>query len=119
FGGLGLDADFKRAITAHINRFRMAGHDLEINAPHFVSLEIEMHVCVKPDYFRSDLKAALLELFSNRVLPDGRRGLFHPDNFSFGQTVYLSPLYAAAQALPGVASVHITTFKRQGSTDES
>jgi uncharacterized phage protein gp47/JayE len=119
FGGLGLDADFKKQITAHVDRFRMAGHDLEINAPHFVSLEIEMHVCVKPDYFRSDVKAALLELFSNRVLPDGRRGLFHPDNFSFGQTVYLSPLYAAAQALPGVASVHITIFKRQGSTDKS
>ena len=25
-------------------------------------------------------------MFSNRVLPDGRRGLFHPDNFTFGQT---------------------------------
>lgn len=114
-GGLEVDADFKRDITAHVDRFRMAGHDLEINKPHFVSLEIEMHVCVDPDYFRSDVKAALLDLFSNRVLPDGRRGLFHPDNFSFGQTVYLSPLYAAAQAVPGVASVHITVFKRQGS----
>jgi Baseplate J-like protein len=119
FGDLEVDAGFKRDIAAHVERFRMAGHDLEINAPHFVSLEIEMHVCVKPDYFRSEVKAALIELFSNRVLPDGRRGLFHPDNFSFGQTVYLSPLYAAAQALPGVASVHITTFKRQGSTDTS
>jgi hypothetical protein len=118
-GGLEVDAGFKRDIAAHVDRFRMAGHDLEINKPHFVSLEIEMHVCVEPDYFRSDVKAALLDLFSNRVLPDGRRGLFHPDKFSFGQTVYLSPIYAAAQALPGVASVHITTFRRQGSTDTS
>ncbi|HKP03819.1 MAG TPA: putative baseplate assembly protein [Chthoniobacterales bacterium] len=119
FGGLGIDAPFKKAIEAHVDRFRMAGHDLELNAPHFVSLEIEMHVCVKPGYFRSEVKAALLDLFSNRVLPDGRRGLFHPDNFSFGQTVYLSPLYAAAQAVPGVASVQITTFRRQGSRDTS
>jgi hypothetical protein len=119
FGGLGLDAPFKKAIETHVDRFRMAGHDLEINAPRFVSLEIEMHVCVKPDYFRSEVKAALLDLFSSRVLPGGRRGLFHPDNFSFGQTVYLSPLYAAAQAVPGVTSVQITTFKRQGSTDSS
>jgi hypothetical protein len=119
FGGLGVDAPFKKAIEAHVDRFRMAGHDLEISAPHFVSLEIEMHVCVKPNYFRSDVKAALADLFSNRVLPGGGRGLFHPDNFSFGQTVYLSTLYAAAQAVPGVASVHITTFKRQGSRDLS
>jgi hypothetical protein len=119
-GGLGVDdPNFKQDIAAHVDRFRMAGHDLEINKPRFVSLEIEMHVCVRPDYFRSDVKAALLDLFSNRVLPDGRVGLFHPDKFSFGQTVYLSPLYAAAQALPGVASVHITTFKRQGSIDTS
>ena len=118
-GGLEVDADFKKSIGAHVDRFRMAGHDLEINQPHFVSLEIEMHVCVASDYFRSDVKATLLDLFSNRILPDGRRGLFHPDRFSFGQTVYLSPLYAAAQAVPGVASVHITTFKRQGSTDTS
>ena len=25
---------------------------------------------------------------------------FHPDRFSFGQTVFLSPLYAAAHAVP-------------------
>ena len=80
----------------------MAGHDLEVDRPRYVSLEIEMHVCVKPDYFRADVKEALLELFSNRLLPDGRLGAFHPDQFTFGQTVYLSPLIAAAQAVPGV-----------------
>jgi len=56
----------------------------------------------------------LLDLFSNRILPDGRRGVFHPDNFTFGQTVYLSPLYAAAQSVTGVDSVKITKFQRQG-----
>ncbi|HWK82421.1 MAG TPA: putative baseplate assembly protein, partial [Caldimonas sp.] len=58
-------------------------------------------------------------LFSNRLLVDGSRGLFHPDNFSFGQTVYLSPLYAAAHQVPGVASVQVTTFQRQGTDDPS
>jgi hypothetical protein len=73
-----------------------------------------MVVCVKQDYFASDVKRALLEVFSNRILPDGRRGVFHPDNFSFAQPVHLSPLYAAAQAVPGVDSVEITRFQRQG-----
>ncbi|HYX40670.1 MAG TPA: hypothetical protein VE821_03175, partial [Pyrinomonadaceae bacterium] len=54
-----------------------------------------------------------LELFSRHVLADGRRGIFHPDNFTFGQTVYLSRLYAAAQSVEGVASVEIRTFQRQ------
>jgi hypothetical protein len=95
----------------------MAGHDLDVDGPRFVPLQIEMLVCVAPNYFRSDVRAALLEIFSNRVLPDGRRGLFHPDSFTFGQTVYLSPLIAAAQEVPGVSSVEIIGFRRQGTTD--
>ncbi len=116
-GGFLVDDPFKNSIRDSVERFRMAGYDLEVDAPRFVSLQIEMHVCVKPDYFRSDVKAAILEILSNRILPDGRRGVFHPDNFTFAQTVYLSPLIAAAQAVDGVASVQVTVFQRQGQDD--
>ncbi len=95
----------------------MAGHDLEIDGPRFVSLKIEMLVCVAPDYFRSDVQEAILEKFNNRTLPDGTRGVFHPDNFTFGQTVHLSRLIAAAQDVAGVTSVEVTVFQRQGTTD--
>jgi len=117
--GLAVDNTFETKIRQHVERYRMAGYDLEVDAPLFVSLEIVMRVCAKPDYFRSEVKAALLEVFSNHLLPDGRRGLFHPDNFTFGQPVFLSRLYAAAQAVPGVASVQITKFQRQGITDQT
>lgn len=116
-GGLDVDAEFERRIRDHLERFRMAGYDLEVDGPHLVPLEIEMDVCVDPEHFRSDVKRVLTEMLSNGTLPDGRRGLFHPDNFSFGQTVYLSPIYAATQAVDGVASVHITKFQRQGVDD--
>jgi hypothetical protein len=116
-GGSAVDDVFEQDMRSHVERYRMAGYDLEIDGPRFVSLEIDMHVCVKPDYFRSDVKAALLNVFSNGILPDGRKGVFHPDNFTFGQPVYVSPLYAAAQAVPGVASVLITVFQRQGKPD--
>jgi predicted phage baseplate assembly protein len=112
-----MDDDFEESIRRHVERYRMAGHDLEIDGPRYVSLEIEMHVCAEPDYFRADVQAALLQLFSNRVLPDGRLGAFHPDQFTFGQTVYLSPLIAAAQAVPGVMSVQVKRFQRQGTPD--
>jgi hypothetical protein len=105
---------FRREVLAQLERYRMAGRDLEIDQPIYVPLEIEMHVCVDPAYFRSGVRAALQAVFSNRVLTDGRRGVFHPDNFTFQQPVYLSPLYAAAQAVTGVASAEITTFQRQG-----
>jgi hypothetical protein len=113
-GGLDVDAGFEADVRRHLEKYRMAGHDLVVDGPRYVSLEVELAVCVRPDYFRSDVKAALLELFSNRQLAAGRCGLFHPDNFTFGQPVFLSPLYAAAQAVPGVAWVKVTKFQRQG-----
>ena len=111
---LPLTNEFEAQLRARSSRIGWPGHDLEIDTPQYVSLEIEMFVCVKPDYFRSDVEAALLEIFSSRTLADGGKGLFQPDFFTFGQTVYLSPLYAAAQAVAGVASVEITVFQRQG-----
>lgn len=112
--GLDIEAGFETALRNCLERYRMAGFDLEVDAPLPVSLEIEMAVCVNPRFFASDVKQALLELFSSRTLPDGRKGLFHPDNFTFGQPVYLSPLIAAAQSTQGVDSVQVTKFQRQG-----
>jgi hypothetical protein len=114
FGGREVDAVFEDELRARLERFRMAGHDLEVDAPRPVPLEIALQVCLMPGYFASDVRQDLLEVFSSRVLPDGRRGVFHPDNFTFGQTVFLSPLYAAAQEVDGVASVTATVFQRQG-----
>lgn len=113
-GGGSVDAAFELKLRQFLERYRMAGHDLEINGPQFVALEIEMTVCVKPQYFRGDVEAELLRVFSNSVTPDGRRGFFHADNFSFGQPVYLSAIYSAAQMVEGVRFVTIDTFQRLG-----
>lgn len=108
-----VDAAFSDSLLQCLEQYRMAGQDLEVDGPVYVSLEIEMVVCISPAYFRSDVIAALEQVLSDAILPDGRRGVFHPDNFTFGQTVYLSPIYAAAQAVDGVASVVVTKFQRQ------
>jgi predicted phage baseplate assembly protein len=113
-GGAAVDAPYRSGLEQCLERYRMAGHDLEVDAPVFVSLEVHMDVCVKPDYFASDVEEALLAVLSNRILPDGTLGAFHPDNFTFGQPVYLSPLYALAQSTAGVDSVRVTVFQRQG-----
>lgn len=71
-----------------------------------------MTVCVHPHYLRGHVKAALLDLFSSRVLANGGKGFFHPDNPSFGEGIYLSRLVAAAQAVTGVESVEVTKLER-------
>ena len=90
--GRPVDAEFEYDMRLHLERFRMAGQDIEIDGPQFVPLEIEMTVCVQPNYFRGDVRAALLEVFSNRILADGQRGFFSSDKFTFAQPVYLSAL---------------------------
>lgn len=111
-GGGEVDVAYEQTIRDHVERYRMAGYDLEVNGPSYVPLLLEMTVCVQPDYFRADVRAALMRVFSRNWLEDGRPALFHPDNFTFGQPVYLSKLYEAAQAIQGVTSVVINTFQR-------
>lgn len=118
-GGLEVDGEFKADLLALLERHRMAGYDVEIDSPRYVYLEIELQVTVHPDYFQGEVVGALAGLLHNRILPGGARGVFHPDNFSFGQPVYLSPLYAAALGVPGVASVSITKFQRLGASGDT
>lgn len=103
-GGRPVDAAFEAELRRHLESFRMAGHDLEIDAPRFVPLDLALHVCVAAGHFRSHVKTALLERL-------GR--FFHPDEWTFGQPVWLSRLYAASAEVEGVESVRVLRFQRQ------
>ncbi|MET3994457.1 hypothetical protein ABIB94_008257 [Bradyrhizobium sp. JR7.2] len=112
FGGGAVDAPFATQLRNHLERFRMAGYDLDVRPPRYVPLDVTLHVCVKPDYFRADVAQAVRTVLSSAVLPDGTLGLFHPDNFTFGDPVYLSRIIAAAQAVEGVEAVQAEKFQR-------
>jgi predicted phage baseplate assembly protein len=103
-----------RTVEQGLERYRLAGQDLQLDSPQYVSLEITLEVCVDPEYFQSDVRLALLKVLGNGLLPDGRKGVFHPDNFDFGQTVYLSPVYQAARTVAGVVMVRAVVFQPQG-----
>jgi hypothetical protein len=111
-GGLPIDTRFKQQLRQFLERYRLTGHDLEIESPRFVPLSITLRVTVKPEYFQSEVKQALQQRFSNQVLSNGQVGFFHPDNFSFGQPVYLSQVIATAMEIAGVQSVTATRFQR-------
>jgi predicted phage baseplate assembly protein len=103
--GASVDTAFRTDLANYFDRFRMAGYDVEVDAPVFVPLDIVLTICVAPGYFRGNVKRALVDLFSARDLPDGRRGFFHPDNLTFAQPVYLSQVVAKAMSVDGVAWV--------------
>ena len=115
-GGRTVDTDFEAELRRFLERYRLAGQDLEIDGPRFIPLELELRVCVAANYFQSDVVAALQTVFDHRAHADGTRGFFHPDHFTFGQPVLLSRIYAAAQRVAGVRHVEVTLLRRQGAT---
>jgi hypothetical protein len=112
--GLTVDKVFIQEMKAYMDCYRMAGYDIEISPPQYIALDIAADVCVKTGYYGADVKQVLLDTFSNRTLTGGQQGFFHPDNFTFGQTVYLSRIYAVAMAIDGVDSIEFKKFQRFG-----
>jgi hypothetical protein len=116
-GGQPVTPEFEAGLIAFLEPYRMAGYDLEIDAPRPVPIALELQICVKPGYFRSEVRKAVLEQLSESTLPDRRTGFFHPDNLSFGQHVWLSAIVARAQSVDGVESVTPSRFGRLGDPD--
>lgn len=111
-GGLDVDKDFSNALLDYLEPFRMMGHDLTIDAPIYVPLEVALKACVLPDHFADDVAEALRDNFSTGLREDGERAFFHPDNITFASEIYLSRLYQAAMRVPGVADIRVKLFQR-------
>ena len=91
---------------------RMMGTDVVVEAAVIVGLRIELAICVDPAHFQRDVYQALMAVFITGDQCNGTPGLLNPDRFTFGQTVYASPLVAAAQSVDGVLSATLITFSR-------
>ncbi len=96
-GRVELAEDFARTARAHLTRYKLAGYDLALRTAQYVPLEITIEVCIARGHFRGDVLAAVRRALSNRRNPDGSLGFFHPANFAFGESVYLSQVYAGGR----------------------
>lgn len=104
--------NLRRRIDRYLECFRRAGHDLAVVEARYVPLAITLHICVKPDYLRGHVAAAVLDVLGSGLRADGKPAFFHPDNLSFGTDIYASDLIGAAQAVEGVQSVSIVELRR-------
>jgi len=111
-GGKSLDSAFRNEMLQHMERFRLAGYDLDLSEPVFVPLDIELVICVLPGYFAVTVELAILKVLSNKTDEDGAMGFFHPDNFSFGVPLLLSRMIERVMAVKGIASIGVTVFQR-------
>ena len=117
-GAIGLDTTQKADLEEYLGIYRMAGWDVEVEPPVPVSLDIALRVCVKAGFLASHVKAAMIDALGTTILPDGTRAFFNPENFSFGQPLFLSALYQAALAVHGVQSVQVTRLERLGAPSD-
>jgi len=115
-GGGDLSAALRTSLTQYVDRYRLAGQDIKIEGPDYVSLEIKLAVCVDPNYFRNDVELSLRTVLGSGTLPDGQPAFFAPGRFVLGQTVYLSPIYRAARSVAGVLTVTAEEFQPQGTS---
>lgn len=107
-------AALRKTLIRYVDRYRLAGQDLMIDGPDYVPLELQLTVCVDPDWFQSDVESSLQVVLGSGQLPDGRPAFFAPGTFRLGETVYLSPIYRAARSVAGVQTVTATVFQPQG-----
>jgi hypothetical protein len=109
-----LEPKLKQLVLDSLTRYRLAGYDLEIRSARYVPLDVAIQICAKPGYFRGDVAHAVSLALGAGVRRGGQPGLFDPVNFTFGQSVYLSRIYAAVENVAGVESATVTLFKRHG-----
>jgi hypothetical protein len=114
-----LDGDLQRALRSYLERFRLAGCDLEVRGARLVPLEIELDVYLEPGRRADAVRANLGRAFGDARAPGGRRGFFRADTWTFGQALHQSQVIARAMAVPGVARAEIGVFRRMGADQDS
>lgn len=104
----GLTPELERELLKYLETRRLAGYDLEVTGAVYLPIDLAIEFCVAPGFRAADVQQALQQALSTADLPGGGTGFFHPDNFSFGDNLYVSQIYAAVMSVPGIESAQIT-----------
>ena len=107
--------DLVERIEAYLNRYRRIGHRVKVHQGFQVPIALGLSICVADGFVLENVRADLIDLFSNRVLPDGKLGFFHPDRVTFGQSIHSSYIIKAAKSIAGVRDVKIDFLHRNDS----
>ncbi len=98
----------KQRILAFFEERRMVGTVVSVLDPICVPVEVAVEVDVDP-HFRADAVRTAVE---NAV-----RGVLAYASVDFGQTLYLSDVYAAVESVAGVLAATVTRFRRHAASE--
>ena len=107
-----LSAELADRVAAHLEALRLIGEDLEIRPPVFVGLRIALVVCVREDVWPQDVRYEIEKELSDGWTGDGRRALFHPDSWTFGQPLFESEIAGRLQRIDGIQHIAKIEIRR-------
>ena len=94
-----IDAARLQELRGLLDAVRQAGRDVIIRQPRFISLDIDITICVAPGFYGGQVREAVLAALSDET------GFFASNRFTFGDPLRRSAHEAAVQAVPGVKGV--------------
>jgi hypothetical protein len=93
-----------------LNRYRMAGTEVYVPDPDYVSIDLAIDICAQTSAFAAQVRQDV----STALAPAGGKGsgaFFAVSTFGFGQPLYRAALEMAIQAVPGVDGVTSIRFR--------
>ena len=106
--------DVLAVVAQDLPAYRRIGHDLTVMMGRTVPILVGLEVCVQPHALLAHVRAGLVDVLGRGRTSSGRLGFFDPDRFTFGQSVEMSQLVAAAMSVNGVESVTVSRLERVG-----
>jgi hypothetical protein len=97
------DTELIAGVTRRLERVRRMGHDVRAGDARTVPLYLKLRFCIRQDFLAGHVLAAVTEVV---------RAFFHPDRVTFGESVYVSRIVAAVQAVEGVLDVDVVDLRR-------
>ncbi|MFC4015158.1 putative baseplate assembly protein [Nonomuraea purpurea] len=94
-------------VRTRLEQVRRIGHDLRVDPPRLVPVDVGLRVCLTSGAPRSAVTVAL-----RARLGDAPGGMFDPDRLTFGTGLYVSRIVAEAMAVPGVVSATVVRLAR-------
>lgn len=107
-----LSPELAAAVAQHLEAVRLIGEDLELRAPRYVPLYIVIILCLQPEVWPEDVRHVLEQEFSDGYTPEGRRGFFHPDEWTFGQRIRKSQIAGRVHQVQGVEHINAIVWGR-------
>ena len=111
-GTIELKEPLRADVAAHLESVRLIGEDLELRPPRFAPLAVKVTVCADDAYWREDVRFVLEQEFSDGYTSDGRRGFFHPDEWTFGQSLHRSAIEGCVHRVAGIAHLVSIEMRR-------